>query len=416
MKVFWSWQSDTPEDITRHFVKAALLEAIQLASRDLDLSEADRPKLDHDTKGELGLVSIVDTIFKKIEAATVFVGDVTFVGETLDGKKLPNPNVMIELGHAITSIGTERIILVQNKAFGGRPEDLPFDLRHRRGPIRFDLPKGTGTAERKKIQSELAKELAGILAACLGDALEKRSASIVYPMHPSRADDRSSWLQTGEKIRHHNFFGDPGEYEWTVTEAPRSYMRIVPANYERALSLREIQTVSTNSRFMPLGPNGNADGGVNDLGIVMVGFAPRGTDTVMAATQWFGDTGEIWGFNGAATFDRRDELLVAYDSIPREWWTFMDRAWDFLDKVGVKGPFKVEAGVCGLKKARWGVEMERSYGALKNEVFLNRVDTRWDSEARIEFLYDINNRLRDAYNQSKLDIERFVQQYIPNFR
>lgn len=60
MKIFWSWQSDTPPKFNKNFVKAALEQALVTVSANLDLSEADRPELDHDTKGEPGLVSIVD--------------------------------------------------------------------------------------------------------------------------------------------------------------------------------------------------------------------------------------------------------------------------------------------------------------------------------------------------------------------
>lgn len=104
MKVFWSWQSDTLAKNNHFFVRDALTLALQQVANDLDLTEAERPEIDHDTKGEPGLVSIVDTIFEKINQSAVFVGDLTFIGTTEKGKLLPNPNVMIELGHAMTQL------------------------------------------------------------------------------------------------------------------------------------------------------------------------------------------------------------------------------------------------------------------------------------------------------------------------
>lgn len=68
MKVFWSWQSDTPAKDYHYFVRSALVLALAQLADDLDLTEADRPEIDHDTKVEPGLVSIVDTIFAKISA------------------------------------------------------------------------------------------------------------------------------------------------------------------------------------------------------------------------------------------------------------------------------------------------------------------------------------------------------------
>ena len=48
----------------------------------------------------------------------------------------PNPNVMLEYGYALDALGNQRLIGVFNKAFG-KPDDLPFDLRHRRWPIQY---------------------------------------------------------------------------------------------------------------------------------------------------------------------------------------------------------------------------------------------------------------------------------------
>lgn len=77
MKVFWSWQSDSPSGVNRNFVKDALQSALASVTHELNLTEAERPEVDHDTKDEPGLVEIVATIFKKIDGASVFVGDVT---------------------------------------------------------------------------------------------------------------------------------------------------------------------------------------------------------------------------------------------------------------------------------------------------------------------------------------------------
>jgi sporulation protein YlmC with PRC-barrel domain len=49
----------------------------------------------------------------------------------LEFKRTPNPNVLIELGYAVSAIGWDRIIMVCNTHYG-KLEDLPFDInRHR---------------------------------------------------------------------------------------------------------------------------------------------------------------------------------------------------------------------------------------------------------------------------------------------
>lgn len=163
--VFWSWQSDLPAATTKDFIKDALAQAIEKVAEELQLEVADRLELDHDTKGEAGLVEIVATIFRKIDDCQIFVADVTPVAEVKKDtatKKIPNPNVMIELGYAIREVGPQRVITVANLAFGGKPEELPFDLRHRRGAITYHLDSKKNPAI-EKIRNGLVGQLVAAL-------------------------------------------------------------------------------------------------------------------------------------------------------------------------------------------------------------------------------------------------------------
>lgn len=137
--IFYSWQSDLPRVNTRNVIHAAAVAAIERVAKEFRLEDA--PRLDHDTLGESGAPAITETIFRKIKECALFLADVSFVGKTeaRDGskaKKLPNPNVLLELGFAAATIGWSRVLLVMNKHYGS-PESLPFDLRSRRFPITF---------------------------------------------------------------------------------------------------------------------------------------------------------------------------------------------------------------------------------------------------------------------------------------
>jgi len=141
LTVFYSWQNDRPPNVCRYFIRDAAKAAISRIARDCEMEES--PRLDHDTKGQTGMPAIAETIFKKIEKAAVFIGDVTFVGSavTVDGspgKALPNPNVLVELGYAAKAIGWERIICVFNEYYGS-VDDQIFNLKHRRNPILYHL-------------------------------------------------------------------------------------------------------------------------------------------------------------------------------------------------------------------------------------------------------------------------------------
>lgn len=180
MKVFWSWQSDLPMAVTKTFIQEALEEALHRIADGLALSPAERPELDHDTKGEAGLVEIVKTIFEKIERSDAFVADVTPIATTGQGKKVPNPNVMIELGHAMKVLGHEPIVLIANTAYGGKPQDLPFDLRHRRGAITYHLRSTDDEDKIRAAKEKLVEELTSALQVNLKSALSQRDVKIEF--------------------------------------------------------------------------------------------------------------------------------------------------------------------------------------------------------------------------------------------
>ena len=87
MKIFWSWQSDTPGKIGRFLVRDALNDAIEKLRADNDIEDAPRDvHLDHDVKDVPGSPDLVRTILAKIEKSEVVVADVTIVGQTRRGR------------------------------------------------------------------------------------------------------------------------------------------------------------------------------------------------------------------------------------------------------------------------------------------------------------------------------------------
>lgn len=178
MKIFWSWQSDHPGNISRHLVRSALELAVASLNEELAIEEPDREvSLDHDRKGVPGSPDLAAVILEKIRACDVFVADVTPVGATSNDppKKLMNPNVAIELGYALHAISDRRLIMVMNTAFGARP-DLPFDLQHKAGPIFYGLP-----SDATKDQISVARKQ---LVADLKVALREMLPELVAPAAP----------------------------------------------------------------------------------------------------------------------------------------------------------------------------------------------------------------------------------------
>ena len=188
--VFYSWQSD--RDQTRQTIKQALQQAIQTLNIE---NPHQLLSLDEDTDSEPGSPEIASVILDKISACAIFVADVTPINEPTANRVTPNPNVLIELGYALgTGLGSERVISVANRDHlpDGKPEGLPFDLRHRRVVL-------YSVADAESLPDDLAKQLklvnaarerAGLPEGVTGEALRVLNAIAVltidgqeYPQH-----------------------------------------------------------------------------------------------------------------------------------------------------------------------------------------------------------------------------------------
>jgi len=158
--ISYSWQSDSDRTINRDFIGTALEEAVAAIRQGAQVE--DFPRIDSGMENQSGSQEIATIMFKKIRDSAIFVGDMTLVGTIPPRgrgapKRVPNPNVSIEMGYAAGRIGYERIIGVMN-ANKGRPEELPIDYRNKRFPItyRLDLPD---QADASEVKAQLAKEL-----------------------------------------------------------------------------------------------------------------------------------------------------------------------------------------------------------------------------------------------------------------
>ncbi len=130
MKIFYSWQSKIGKQ--KNQIEKSINKAIKKIAKNLEIEIA----LDRDTKNTTGSTDIADEILRKINTASIFIADISFINSKwynffLKIEKQVNQNVLIELGYAIRKIGFDRIIMVFNNKYGNI-EELPFDLRHRR--------------------------------------------------------------------------------------------------------------------------------------------------------------------------------------------------------------------------------------------------------------------------------------------
>lgn len=147
-RIFYSWQSDLPNATNRSFVQDALERAATNLARD-DTVEVE-PVVDRDTQGRAGSPSIDQVIFEKIERSQAFVADISIINGEADGRKTPNPNVLLELGYAARALSWDRVVLVFNLATGDPRVDLPFDLRQKRRIVYTAIKGESDRSEAKK--------------------------------------------------------------------------------------------------------------------------------------------------------------------------------------------------------------------------------------------------------------------------
>lgn len=165
--IFYSWQSDLPNNTNRGFIKDCLDKAIKELM--MEGAIAVEPRVDQGAQGLPGSPDIADAIFAKIDTCSMFVCDVSFInGKTDDGetckctRPCPNPNVIGEWGRATKSVGFERIMCVFNTAFG-KVEDLPFDMRKRLIATYYLKPDD----EKSEIRKGVVRQFKGAIQAVM---------------------------------------------------------------------------------------------------------------------------------------------------------------------------------------------------------------------------------------------------------
>lgn len=106
--IFYSWQSDYNENNHRKIIN----DAIKKAAKKFFDGEI---IIDRDTIGHSGSPDILEVLIEKIEKCDIFIADVTIINKNYQGKKVPNPNVMFELGYATALLKKNYTILLYNR-------------------------------------------------------------------------------------------------------------------------------------------------------------------------------------------------------------------------------------------------------------------------------------------------------------
>lgn len=404
MKVFWSWQSDVGADTNRRLIHNAIELALERIAADLALDEADRPGIDHDTKGVAGAVDIAHTIFSKIAAAAAFIADVTPITRT-DKKHIPNPNVLIELGYALGTCGASNVILVLNTAFGASPNDLPFDLRGRRCMV-YQCATETSKKEREAITKKLAGDLANALKSNLPKSTRPQFA--FENVRAKSESDGSIWLGDGAGIKCLGAFVSDQKQEYDIADGPRSYVRVVPAGWSKnAPSVAEYAELKIDKRIIaPTAGASTGSQGATADGYLDFWFTRQNeSQRVVSIGKYFEDTGECWTVVVHGWWHKDQglaEKVVATNPVVRHWASSIDRALEFLDVHGADQHRQIEVGLTGVEGYRTAGQWSDERHPFRRDR-MSAVETRsiWTSETCIEFLVEAYSRLKNLVSLPK---------------
>jgi hypothetical protein len=173
--IFYSWQADLPNATNRALIRDALEQAAEQVSGQPEWVHVP-VRVDSDTQGIPGAPAIDESIFAKIRGAGCFVADVSLLGAVGPKSRLtPNPNVLVELGYAVSQLTWDRVLMVMNTANGHRPEDLPFDLRQRRVVTYALEPGQPKTPQRNKLIAAFKLQFEGALATSTEHAVQDQA-------------------------------------------------------------------------------------------------------------------------------------------------------------------------------------------------------------------------------------------------
>jgi hypothetical protein len=370
MKVFWSWQSDTPGKVGRHFIRAALSTAISELKIEAEVDPAIRDScsdlhLDQDRQGVSGSPDLARVILDKISDATVFVADVTSIGIAASGgentpkKKLINANVAIELGYALGTIGDGALLMVMNEHFGNR-DGLPFDLKAKAGPLLFRLPPDATKDDIFAASRKLVSQLKPAIELCVKNKITQIQLATPFPAAPEK-DGPARFRDRGAPIgnRSSNLpYGMGSEEPVFLVDGPAMWLRLMPSSaIGKKWPSHELRSKAINGSFYlsPISEGTGIFAVRAEDGLGLFPFYSKENSTITSLAFAF-ESGEVWSV---------DTDLLRYDkSIPfveEIYATRLQGYARFLKSLDIKPPYRWDCGMTGVKDYRLQVPIQNGH-------------------------------------------------------
>jgi hypothetical protein len=304
-----------------------------------------------------GSPPIVDTIFRKIDGAAIFVPDLTFVGKRADGRPTPNPNVLIEYGWALKSLGHGRIVPVLNTALGQpSAETMPFNLHHLRHPILYDCPADADDETRKRTRERLASQLEEALRVVLtSENLFRSSLGKPTPLlFSARAseDGHGRFRARNEPLGVNDGHLGHSAFEVRLAQGPVIWFRLMPElDPGRTWSVTDLKKIATGAAMLtPLDPRHNALWWVrSDDGFGVYATRLNEKSDEACSVVFAFKTGEVWAIDAlllsAMVHDGQKFIPDIEEFLKNKLISYTK----FLAEIGTSPPYKWMVGMEDLK-------------------------------------------------------------------
>lgn len=376
MKVFWSWQSDTPGKTGRFFVRDCLLAAIEEIKQHNDIVEPteretrDSVHLDSDRQGVPGSPDLANLIFQKIDASEVFIADVTPVSR-ISARKRPdgsrsvrklnmNPNVAIELGYALKSRGSENVLMILNEHYGKR-QSLPFDLAHKAGPLIYVLKPDASKEDQRSCAALLTAKLVDALELYVGRAQSKPQT--LEGILPTASE--ALYFDTTQPLVLAARHGEDDERRF-YEEAAGFYLRVIP-QYLAEFSRAELEEKIAGHVIRPLSDDHADHTRKNEYGLIAFDLNPEKPREIESIGQVF-RSGEAWGISRRLLRTLHRDTAVPSMAVERAYRATLRNYITLVrDCLKLQPPYLIKAGAVGLKgkpfvyKGHWGGSERRPF-------------------------------------------------------
>jgi hypothetical protein len=232
----------------------------------------------------------------------------------------------------------------------GRPDDLPFDLRHHRHPITYELYDGASDEERRAAREGLAGDLERAIRSVLGSEVFKSKLPrpieppdfVLRDPHPHRG--RARFRGPGEAIgvsrsSEATLKGD-GATTVRLADGPAIWLRLAPISSPgRTWKIADLETASNLLALVPLCEYGQYLGLVRGNDGVGIHSALKGEPSPTLVYAF--TTGEVWAINAWVLERAQGRIVLEEDRFSKSLETLAF----FLKSLGMVGPYRWIAGM-----------------------------------------------------------------------